>query len=134
VLRLHNDSQHAAAAAAFGMWNKAGGTVRAGLTRRRAAEAAMYLRPVGAHLQTTRGMPDFKDPRTRLPAPAIAATAGAALTTLQQVVAQVSDVWDGLSRVGVNPHVVMAVAGSLALGTLLWFVVDTYRRNSEGDS
>jgi hypothetical protein len=46
----------------------------------------------------------------------------------------VSDVWDGLSRVGVNPHVVMAVAGSLALGTLLWFVVDTYRRNSEGDS
>ena len=32
----------AAAANEFGKWNKAGGKVMAGLTRRRAAEAALY--------------------------------------------------------------------------------------------
>ena len=34
-----------AAARAFGLWNKAGGKVWPGLTRRRAAEAALYLTP-----------------------------------------------------------------------------------------
>lgn len=49
VLRLHNKGDLAAAARAFAMWNKArvNGvlTVLAGLTSRRAAEAALYLRP-----------------------------------------------------------------------------------------
>lgn len=42
VARKHNAGDHAGAARAFGMWNKAGGKVLAGLTRRRAAEAALY--------------------------------------------------------------------------------------------
>lgn len=46
VLRAHNRSDTAAAARAFGLWNKAGGQVSAGLTRRRAAEGALYLAPV----------------------------------------------------------------------------------------
>lgn len=51
VRKLHNAGQEAAAARAFGLWNKARdpatGQLRelAGLTRRRAAEAALYLRP-----------------------------------------------------------------------------------------
>lgn len=44
VLRKHLAGDHAGAAAAFGMWNKAGGKVLAGLTRRRAAEAALYAK------------------------------------------------------------------------------------------
>ena len=43
VLRLHNKGQFKEAANAFGLWNKAGGKVVAGLVRRRSAEAAMYL-------------------------------------------------------------------------------------------
>lgn len=49
VLKAHNAGDHQAAARAFGLWNKArvNGvlTVLAGLTRRRAAEAALYLTP-----------------------------------------------------------------------------------------
>lgn len=46
VLRAHNAGDSNAAARAFGLWNKAGGQVMRGLTRRRAAEAALYLKPV----------------------------------------------------------------------------------------
>ncbi len=44
VLRLHRAGDYNGAAAAFSMWNKAGGRVLAGLTRRRAEEARLYLR------------------------------------------------------------------------------------------
>lgn len=42
VLRDHNAGNHAGAQAAFGMWVKQAGKVLAGLTKRRAAEAAIY--------------------------------------------------------------------------------------------
>lgn len=40
----HNAGNQAAAAGEFGKWNHAGGRVLAGLTRRRAGEAAVYAR------------------------------------------------------------------------------------------
>lgn len=43
VLRQHNAGNHEAAARAFGLWNQVKGKVNAGLTARRAAEAALYL-------------------------------------------------------------------------------------------
>lgn len=46
VLRAHNRGDEEAAARAFSLWNKAGGKVLRGLTRRRASEAALYLEPV----------------------------------------------------------------------------------------
>lgn len=46
VVKAHNRGDYNAAARAFGLWNKAGGKVWPGLTRRRAAEAALYLEPV----------------------------------------------------------------------------------------
>lgn len=42
LLRMHNAGDYAGAAGQFGRWNHAGGRVLAGLTRRRAAEAAVY--------------------------------------------------------------------------------------------
>lgn len=42
LLRLLNAGQYDAAAKQFARWNKAGGRVLAGLTRRRAAEAALF--------------------------------------------------------------------------------------------
>lgn len=42
VLRKHLAGDHMGAASAFAMWNKAGGQVSRGLTRRRAAEAQLY--------------------------------------------------------------------------------------------
>lgn len=42
LLKLVNAKQFKAAAGEFAKWNKAGGTPLAGLTRRRAAEAALF--------------------------------------------------------------------------------------------
>jgi GH24 family phage-related lysozyme (muramidase) len=44
LLRKHKARDYAGAQAEFGRWNKANGKVMAGLTRRRAAEAALYGR------------------------------------------------------------------------------------------
>lgn len=44
LLRLHKAGDYAGAAGQFARWNKAGGKVLAGLTRRREAEAEMYRR------------------------------------------------------------------------------------------
>ena len=46
VIKAHNRGDFQAAARAYSLWNKAGGKVWPGLTRRRAAEAALYLEPV----------------------------------------------------------------------------------------
>ena len=43
VLRHHRAGNKLRAAASFALWNKAGGRVLSGLTRRRLAEAKMYL-------------------------------------------------------------------------------------------
>ncbi|HEX8573264.1 MAG TPA: lysozyme [Allosphingosinicella sp.] len=42
LLKKHKAGDYKSAAAEFGRWNKAAGKVMAGLTRRRAAEAALY--------------------------------------------------------------------------------------------
>ena len=51
VLKAHNRGDAQSASRAFGLWNKAGGREWAGLTRRRAAEAALYLEPVPGVVQ-----------------------------------------------------------------------------------
>ena len=51
VLKCHNRADFQSASRAFGLWNKAGGREWAGLTRRRAAEAALYLEPVPGAVQ-----------------------------------------------------------------------------------
>lgn len=45
LLKLHRAGDYAGAAGQFGRWNKAGGRVLAGLTKRRAAERALYELP-----------------------------------------------------------------------------------------
>jgi len=45
LLKKHKAGDHAGAAAEFAKWNKAAGRVMPGLTRRRAAEAALYSSP-----------------------------------------------------------------------------------------
>ena len=45
VIKAHRRGDKQAAARAFGLWNKAGGKVWPGLTRRRSAEGSRYLEP-----------------------------------------------------------------------------------------
>ena len=85
VIKAHNRGDTQAAARAFSLWNKAGGKVWPGLTRRRAAEAALYLE------DESHDMPqavDAEKPMTRSTI-ATAGTATAAVSTIS-VVAQVS--------------------------------------------
>jgi lysozyme len=136
VLRLHNAGKFAEAASAFSMWNKAGGKIRAGLTRRRASEAALYLTPVAdlPIVQTTSSATvESRDGRAVSPVTVMAGVGGG-LTVAQQVVAQAADVWDGLSRFGLSPHVVMSILGAAALAGLAWFVWDARKRAQEGRS
>lgn len=58
VLRLFNAGDKEVAGEAFLLWNKAGGKVLAGLTRRRKAERALFLKPVSGKVSggtTTHG-------------------------------------------------------------------------------
>lgn len=45
LLRVLNQGDYKGAAAQFARWNKAAGRVMAGLTKRRAAEAALFVKP-----------------------------------------------------------------------------------------
>lgn len=59
VLRELNAGRKDAAAAAFQMWNKAGGVVSKGLVRRREAEKQLFLTPVSADMHN---VPDQVEP------------------------------------------------------------------------
>lgn len=100
VARLHNQNKDAEAAQAFALWNKAGGKVITGLVRRRAAEAALYLKdpyppePGEAHPQlapaTAEGEKPLNQSRTMLgqvgTAAATAGTVAAAKLDPQQLI------------------------------------------------
>jgi len=55
VLRKFNEGDNVGAADAFLLWNKAGGKVMAGLTRRRKAERDFFLKPVASAENVTHG-------------------------------------------------------------------------------
>ena len=62
ALRKFNAGDKAGAANAILRWNKAGGKVLAGLTRRRKAERELFLTPVAAHKPTTNPVVSQKSP------------------------------------------------------------------------
>lgn len=152
VLRQHNAGRTDAAARAFSLWNKARVkgqlTELAGLTRRRAAEAALYLQA------------DDETPPERMPqavaaessiasspiARAGATTVGAGLVTglgsvgdavdvgaLQSHVGQVATVTaqvKGIAAdVGVDPQIALALVLVVAGGAAMWW---RYRQRADG--
>jgi lysozyme len=62
VLRNHNKGDFQAAARAYSLWNKAGGVVLDGLTRRRAEEAALYLKPYQDVMQEEEDVAEYTEP------------------------------------------------------------------------
>jgi len=139
VLRAHNRGDHEAAARAFALWNKAGGKVIPGLTRRRAAEAEYYLDPVpddvsdpveGPALE----MPQRVDPEstlTRSPI-ATAGTATAAVSTVS-VVAQVAQEAKTIrDSIGDALPYVILLAAVAAIGFGVWTVIERVRQRKGG--
>ena len=115
VIKAHNRGDHQAAARAFQLWNKAGGVVYAGLTRRRAAEAALYLTPMPDDVSDPAegpalDMPQAVDAESSLSRSPIVAGSGiaAGATAAAEVARSVSDVREALGDW--LPWVLVAVA------------------------
>lgn len=129
VLKHHNANNQAKAAECFLLWNKAtnaeGQKVELrGLTRRRAAEAALYLTPTAIEEvedpQRTRAADVEPSPVT--PAPVSSATiatgsvvAGSSAVGIQAI-SQVSTIWSWLTENGIEPKIVLAVLGVALVG------------------
>lgn len=99
VLKAHNRGDHQAAARAFGLWNKSGGKVYAGLTKRRAEESALYLTPMPDDVSDpiSPEMPQRIDPESRMtqsPINRAGVVAGgtAAVATVAETARTVADV------------------------------------------
>jgi len=141
VLRLHNEGNHIGASRAFAQWNKGrnakGELVELrGLTRRRAAEAALYMTPTAEE--------EAADPQrtnaaevepSEVAAPAIPtwvkATAAAAPPTLivaKEAVVQVNGVWSWLQEAGIDPHIASAVMAGAVAVIGLWTVYAILKR------
>lgn len=127
VRKAHARGDKQAAARAFGLWNKSRGKVVAGLTRRRAAESALYLKPVpGAavnrFLPPVDAMPQRVDPETSLARSPI--IAGSTLTAGTATVGVVAEAARGAREIRDSlgdwlPWVIVAVAVAGA-GWAVW--------------
>jgi lysozyme len=127
VCKAHNRGDFQAASRAFGLWNKA--TVNGkkielpGLTRRRAAEAALYLEPTKE--QGPDPMPQAVEPERPLEESQIvrgATVAGgtAVLATTAEVISTTNNIKDGVSSMGewMVPILLIAVIG--LCGFIVW--------------
>lgn len=131
VLKAHNRGDAQSASRAFGLWNKAGGREWAGLTRRRAAEAALYLEPVpgveGAIPSAeaaeppppAQAMPQQIDPESSMAASGINRAATVAGTTAATVGA-VSSIKQNLDDLGGWLVPMLAVAVVALAGYIVW--------------
>ena len=98
VIKSHRRGDYQAAARAFGLWTKAGGRVWPGLTRRRAAEAALYLEP--EEQDAPQDMPQAVEPESSLArSPIVTVTTGTATIGVAAEAARgVKDIRDSLGE------------------------------------
>lgn len=117
VIKAHRRGDYQAAARAFSLWNKAGGKVWPGLTRRRAAEAALYLEP--EEQDAPQDMPQAVEPESSLArSPIVTVTTGTATIGVAAEAARgVKDIRDSL---GEWLPVVIIVALIGAAGYVVW--------------
>ena len=143
VLRHHNAGNQAKAAECFLLWNKAtnasGQKVELrGLTRRRAAEASLYLTPTEAEEandpQRTRASDVEPSPITPPPVTGGQIATGAAVSGTAavgiQAVSQVSAIWSWLTDNGIEPKIVLAVLGVALVGIgvgIVWKLLQSRR-------
>lgn len=145
VLKCHNRGDAQSASRAFGLWNKAGGREWAGLTRRRAAEAALYLEPApgmvprivegaipsaqaGEVPPPAQAMPQQIDPESSMAGSAINRAATVAGTTAATVGA-VSQIKTSVGELQgwIVPMLCLAVVG--LAGYIVW---QRWRQRREG--
>lgn len=133
VLKCYNRGDREAAARAFAMWNKAAGKVLPGLVRRRAAEAALFLDPVGGE---DTPMPQRIDPETPITSSVqVSAGSMSAVASIMGVAAQIAqsfkDVQEGFGAL--LPYVAIGAAGVAAVAGVV-VVVRRLGQRKRGES
>lgn len=146
VIKRHNEGSHQAAARAFALWNKAGGREWPGLTRRRAAEAALYLTPEVVHQPLPTGedmqeavaaaeMPRQIEPerpivQSEINRAAVATGATATAATVAEVARTAADVKTSADLLGdwLLPLVLLAIIGALCV----YIVLQRRKQRAEG--
>lgn len=121
VIKAHVRGDHQAAARAFALWNKAGGKVWPGLTRRRAAEAALYLREE----EGPQPMPQAVEPERPMAASSInragvVAGGTAAVATVAETARTVADVKYSAQSLGDWLVPVLLLAVVALCGYIVW--------------
>jgi len=140
VLKAHNRGDFQAAARAFALWNKANGKVSTGLTRRRAEEAALYLKPLPKVLPLPNDdaeedpVPQAVEPERPMTQSSIvraSTVAGgtAALASAAEVVNTVSTIKYGLDSLGtwLVPLLLLVTVGAVG-----WAIYERLRQRREG--
>jgi lysozyme len=131
VIKAHNKGDKQAAARAFGLWNKAGGKPIAGLTRRRAAEAALYLTPDASSIEKAEEpMPQVVDaPKPMTSSTTVIAGGTAAIATVTQIATQVTQLKDSVAGLGNWLIPALAVVALIAIGYVIY---ERFRNRARG--
>lgn len=142
VLRLHKAGDKNGAARAFGMWNKAmvGGRLveMAGLTRRRAAESALYLTPDPDAVVAPAMPQEVARPKGLLSSKTVIAGGASVAAGAGSVVDQVDQIAPMLrtiSSAGLSLQYILKLSGVVlsiiavcAVGYMLWRYIQKKRR------
>ena len=130
VLKAHNRGDCHAAARAFGLWNKSGGKVYAGLTKRRAEESALYLTPMPDDMSdppegAIEAMPqsvDAESPMHASPINRAGVVAGgtAAVATVAETARTVAEVKYSVSSLGDWMLPILLVLVVVLCGFVVW--------------
>lgn len=123
VIKAHKRGDFAAAARAFSLWNKSGGKVYAGLVKRRAAEAAMYLESSGEDLpqdmpQTVDSEPRFT--QSSIGRGSIIAGGTATVATVAETLSTVNSVKDTAHSLGDWLVPLLLVVVVITIGYIAW--------------
>jgi lysozyme len=132
VLKAHNRGDIKAAARAFALWSKAGGVEMPGLVKRRAEEAALYLKPYTDLTDDEELIAESDEPISQQIEPerpmsqstinraGVVAGGTAAVATVAETLSTVNHVKDGVEGLGawIVPVLLIAVVG--LCGYIVW--------------
>ncbi len=126
VIKAHNRGDKQAAARAFGLWNKAGGKAVSGLTRRRSAEAALYL----TDGEMDDPMPQAVDAEKPMTSSTTVVAAGtAAIATATQIADAVGKLKGSVAGLDAWLMPALAVVALVAIGYVIY---ERYQQRNRG--
>lgn len=136
VVRFINKKMFNEAANAFKLWNKANGKVMGGLTRRRAAEAALFLLPGGknADLETTNIIPDVPKGKSMVKSTTNIAASVSAVTGAAMAVNEATRAVSGgpiITMFGSYGTYVPYLAIGLIVAGALWIVYERHVKSRD---